>query len=683
MKDSSRKAMNVALGGLILSLIGFLGCLLTGIITSILPVQFIAWHLLGAAIIWLYLIIYYHNFGLAEREKRDEAILKSQDETIFQDSQQRQAMFSVARKRFKIFQRWGGIVFSVLSAAYSITIGLWLISRLRETSELVGKNPLAGASAMIVAWFASFLLAKYASGMSSEKDWQPLRAGGSYLISSSAGSLIVAIALGIRFFHYDLPIVAASWIVPVIMLLFGAETILNTVLDIYRPRIKGAYHRPGLDSRLLGIISQPGSMLHTAASTIDYQFGFKVSQTWFYRLLEKAILPLLFLLILCMYLMSCFVVVGPGKKAAIEHLGSTDNGRRIVGPGMHFKWPAPFDKAYIHDTERIQQLNIGIMNAPDINEETDEIVKKPLLWGQKHQEVEFRLVVATESSKNISNEDAPPVSLIVAAVPVQYRVKDLYQFLYNHKDPEVILKNVSYREIARYMASAKLETDIFGGDIQDNESVLGAGRKEASEELTQIIQTRADELGLGVEIVTVGLQGIHPPLDVASDYEEVIGAVQKRQESILSALAERNKTLTELGGSLEQVNGLYKMLSDYEQEKDELSESARKERLAELDKAFLEARGQIAEKIFDAEQYAFKKKRLSKASGERFKSQLKAYRAAPKIYLQNERLLTLERSLEDVRKYIVVSGEGDSEVMIVDLKQKLNPDIYDLELPEE
>ena len=46
-------------------------------------------------------------------------------------------------------------------------------------------------------------------------------------------------------------------------------------------------------------------------------------------------------------------------------------------------------------------------------------------------------MVASEYTgvQGVVEEGALPVSLIKANVPVQYRVKDLYSFLYNHSQP--------------------------------------------------------------------------------------------------------------------------------------------------------------------------------------------------------------------------------------------------------
>ena len=84
-----------------------------------------------------------------------------------------------------------------------------------------------------------------------------------------------------------------DYLIPILLIVLGIENLLNVVFDIYRPRLAGQYNRAGFDSRLLGLINEPGEILHTATGAIDYQFGFKVSQTWFFKLLEKAVVPLI------------------------------------------------------------------------------------------------------------------------------------------------------------------------------------------------------------------------------------------------------------------------------------------------------------------------------------------------------------------------------------------------------
>src|SRR5207247_6129390 len=55
------------------------------------------------------------------------------------------------------------------------------------------------------------------------------------------------------------------------------------------------------------------------------------------------------------------------------------------------------------------------------------------------------------------------------------------------------------------------------------------------------IQERADELELGVQILFVGLQDIHPPVKVADAYEAVVGSIQDKEAKILTAEGYRAK----------------------------------------------------------------------------------------------------------------------------------------------
>jgi len=425
------------------------------------------------------------------------------------------------------------------------------------------------------------------------------------------------------------------------------------------------------------MISEPGGILRTFAGAIDYQFGFKVSQTWFYRLLEKAIVPLVLFSIVTLYALSCIVVVGPGQEALIEHLGSFDNGGTLAGPGIHWKLPWPFDIAYKYSTKQIQQINIGFVEEED----SKEAGRKPLLWGEKHYKEEYDLLVATMAEGSTDEEGAVPVSLVRAAVPVQYRIKDLPAFVYNHGDAEKMLEAICYRQLVRFAASAKIEPE---GDERGTDerklSLLGAGRKAAAQYLANEIQRRADEVQLGVDVVFVGLQGVHPPTEVAKDYEEVVGSVQKKQASILNALAERNKILTSLSGSISQANQLYTLARDYQLAK-EARDPAQIARLSEKITAdFGSARGDIFKTLREAGSYAFEKATLAKATGQRFQSQVLAYKASPKIYIKEQRLAMLEETLEKIRKYVIVADSDDEQVFIIDLKEKLTPSLYDLDI---
>jgi membrane protease subunit HflK len=489
-------------------------------------------------------------------------------------------------------------------------------------------------------------------------------------------------------------VTVVSYIVPVLLLLLGVETALNLVLDIYRPRLKGQYSRAAFDSRLLGIINEPGGIFRSVAAAIDYQFGFKVSQTWFYKLLEKAIVPLVLFSAVTLYLASCIVVIAPEEEAVVEHFGNplrADGQVRRIGPGLHFKLPWPIDTAYRHPTQEVMDLYIGYV--PKRDPKTGAIVAEVrLLWGQTHYEAEHDLLVATDYTVGPAErglaERAVPVDLVKANIPVQYRIKDLYAYVYHHSDPGKLLEDLCYRELARFAASAKIDVDedariqpiALGGASPGpaQMSLLGAGRTQAKEVLTERIQKAADEQNLGVEVVFVGLQGVHPPPEVAPNYQAVIGAVQKKQAAVLQAEAERNKSLSTLAGSVERADQLAD-LAIRDQEARKLGREEDIQRLsAQVDAAFGEARGEISRILSEAQSYAFRQATSAKATGQRFAGQVKAYQAAPEIYKCEQRSTTLEEALKGSRKYIVTTDPNDREVLILDLQDKLPTNLLDI-----
>jgi regulator of protease activity HflC (stomatin/prohibitin superfamily) len=675
MTASSRPAKHVAAAALVISVIFFVAAFLIGRWSGFFAIFASSFLLLTSVLVWLVLLIQFHQRNLAEQERLDMSALTAEQEAgrIFQQKGEQAQLFAVAQKRLAILEKWFLPVFSTIIAAYQAAIGLYLLRAVSNSNPDAGKQPLLCAVIMIAVAFVSFLVSRYATGMSREPEWKPLRAGGSFLLGSAVLSFALSIALALVQFKMSAVIKVIDYCIPVLLIILGVETALNVIFDIYRPRLAGLYSRAAFDSRLLGLINEPGEILHTAAGAIDYQFGFKVSQTWFYKLLEKAIIPLIFFGALTLYLLSCIVVLGPDEQAVIEHFGNPKNKTTgqiwLAGPGITFKRPWPIDIARKYPTKRITELNIGFV--PKTDPKTGRIISEPLLWGKAHYKEEYSILVASQWGVREGTEGAAPVSLLKANIPVQFRVKDLYSYLYNQEEPQKRLEALCYRELARFAAGATIEVD---NEQALEKSLLGAGRTVAKDVLTKNIQLAADKAGLGVEIVFVGIQGIHPPTEVAADYEKVVGAVQKKQALILDAEAQRNRTLSTLAGSIGEAEKLYSLAAEYHRNraKDDNQKST------ELDKAFAAASGEIFARLREAKSYAFERATLAEATGKRFASQVKAYRAAEEIYKHEQRLTVLEEGLQNIRKYVVVADTNDSQVYIVDLQEKLTPGLYEL-----
>jgi len=678
MTVTSKRAEYVSVVAMVLCAIFFGLTFFVGRWSGYFVVGAAAWLIASAAAVWFALWLQFHTQTLAEQEKLDTAQLARErdDSTIFDSTGGRAEVFAVAQRRLELFERWFLPIFACFISAFQIAIGMYLF--LSFSAELVSEatRPLVCAICMAGAAFFSFLVSRYATGMSSQLQWRPLRAGGSGLLVIAIVCFALTIGLALAHFKIFLVVTVISYAVPVVMIVLGAETALNVIFDIYRPRLKGQYSKSAFDSRLLGIINEPGGLFHSLAAAIDYQFGFKVSQTWFYKLLERAIVPLVLFGVVVVYLLSCVVIVGPSEQAVVEYLGNplTTAGQvRLLGPGLSFKLPWPFGIAYKHPTGRIMELSIGYV--PKINPKTGQPLREPLLWGKSHYQEEYNVLVASEQTGRDFDEAAVPITLLTASVPVQYRIKDLYSFIYNHKEPQRHLEAICYRQLAKFAASATVEVNS-AAELEN--SLLGAGRAKAKELLTARIQAASDRAGLGVEIVFVGMQGIHPPPEVAEDYQKVVGAIQEKQALILHAEATRNGILGVLAGSVQDADRLSALAAEFKRAEQQ-NDTERLNKLAqELDAAFAQAGGDIFGTLADAKGYAFEKAALAQADGKRFAGQLKAYRSAKDIFKRQARLAVLEEALENTRKFIIVADTDDTQVFIVDVQEKLTPSLYDV-----
>ncbi|MHC4926122.1 MAG: SPFH domain-containing protein, partial [Planctomycetota bacterium] len=323
-----------------------------------------------------------------------------------------------------------------------------------------------------------------------------------------------------------------------------------------------------------------------------------------------------------------------------------------------------------YPTDEIQQLSIGY------KEGEEDKNRKAFLWGEKHFEEEYDLLVAVKTDTESQDESAVPVSIVQASVPIQYRISNMRQYLYNHKEAAAMLEAICYRELTRFAVSANIDTDAVGG-AQD--SLLGPGRLTASKTLKSRIQTAADEAQLGVEIVFLGLQGVHPPAEVAKEYEQVIASVQQKQATVLAAQAERNKILTELAGSIEAVDALYELAGKLEAAKQTGDDAAEKEIELQFQASLKIVKGKVFKALRAADSYAFEKVNQARGEGLQFAGQVKSYQAAPEIYKKIQRLKAMAEGLEKARKYVVVVEDDDAQIYQIDLQEKLTPSLMDMD----
>jgi len=504
-------------------------------------------------------------------------------------------------------------------------VGAYLLWRWLPKSLTI---PALNQPTVTLGFFAAFaliqfLLGKFSATIARLENHRLLRPGASFLLLSAYLCSVVALGLvGVQAGFPKTDFVVAH-VLCGLLALVGLETLVNLVLEVYRPRVKGKVGRPLYESRLVGLLGQPEGLVTTAAQALDYQFGFKVSETWFYRFFERALGWLLLLQFGALVLSTCVVFIDAGEQALLERSGRPVETRGLLGPGAHLKWPWPIDKVYRYQTDQIQSFELGVSQEEKSEEET------VVLWTVAHRKEENILVANREAAPaegetQPAAKRTPPVSLITGSIPVQFQITNLTFWAYNNEDAPALLQDLASREVVRFFVGA------------DMNEVMSYGRWEASEQLQARIQAAADQHRLGARIISVGTHDMHPPVKVASDYEKVIGAIHTKQAKILAARADDIKTNALAGAQA----------------------------VAVVNRATAE---RTSREIGALAQAAL------------FTNQIPAFHAAPAVYAQRMYLQTFARATAGARKYIMLTT-NTHDVVTFDLQDKIREDLLNLKV---
>lgn len=545
-----RRGKNIAIAGAILQFVftAVMGViwLWTGSLSAASCVLFLA----GGVGLWLMVAVLFYCRQLQRREAMElEEIAAggAASSSIFERADSLEVRPAAARAAW--MERWAVPVFTLLWAGYHFAVGALILRYLLSAEALEPANAAQGALFAVLIAFMAFLFSRYATGMAAQADWRLLRPGGSYLLVSAVFTAAVAAALLAAYQNYAKVDFLVAHVIPVVQFLLGAELVLNFVLDFYRPRTPGAQRRPSFETRLFNYIAEPGRIGHSIAETLNYQFGFEVSRTWFYQLIARAALPLGIFAALVLVGMSAIVPVREGQQCVIQHWGRKD---RTLQPGIHLKWPWPIDTASRFQTSLVHEIMLGV---GEHREPTIIKGREVSLWTERHgvhDEIDFLMAVPPRSLGPIGEEEQkppPPVNLIKLVVAVQYVISDPYRFGYEFVDAPKQLECIAYREMLTYCASATLDSPVPGGDTDRAEAMMTYGRQRVAEELKRRIQASADQLGLGVTIKYVGMLAVHPPSEVAEAYEAVLEAERGRLLTRYEAETEANRKLVEVAGT--------------------------------------------------------------------------------------------------------------------------------------
>ncbi len=564
------RSRRAALGGLLLQLAATVAFFALWLSTRSLALGALSWFTLAGVPIWFVALLVFRQKELAALEALDLEQLQREKaatgggEALFGE-QGESSGFRVAAARLQWMERWLLPLFGIITATALLVFGAVALLDTRRffVDATVRWHELRGVDIGLilcaVVTICLFFFSRFATGLARVSEWQLLRGCGAFMLGNVLAGAAITIAFGLKLYQ-NLESVEhwLTLIIPAFMILLGAEMAINVVLDVYRPRTRGVEVRAPFDSRILGLFSEPGGVGQSVAEALKYQFGFEVSQSWFYQLLQRTFVPLAGVATLIVWLLSCIVIVHPQQNAIVELFGQQLDPQHPLGPGIHFKAPYPFATVERFDTGRIHEFVVGFRSGDAALEDpsagTDASARPAVeLWtdpkhlGREH----FNFIIAPPRSDE-STASAPaggepgtgtqraPVHLVRAHVVVQYRLRadQLDRVTRNADDPHRIIRALAWEEITRYNAAATV--DAMMSSLR---AVMGA-------ELLARIAARTEAARLGLEIVHVSVLGVHPESTAAVAFRQVVTAQQDKVAEIRRARVQENQLLSQAVGDV-------------------------------------------------------------------------------------------------------------------------------------
>jgi membrane protease subunit HflK len=221
---------------------------------------------------------------------------------------------------------------------------------------------------------------------------------------------------------------------------------------------------------------------------------------------------------LIVYLGSGFFVIAPDERGIVLRFGKVIR-EADPGPGYHIPWPI-------------------------------EEVLKPSVTQIRKDEFGFR-TVAVGPPAQYRSVDAEALMLtgdeniVKLQFIVQYRVKTDPQgptdYLFNVRDPQQTIRD----------AGEGAMREVVGRNNIDN--ALTEGKERIQEDAQVLLQSILDQYRVGLQVVTVKLQDVDPPDQVADSFKDVISAQQDKERLINEARGYANDVLPKARGQAAQL----------------------------------------------------------------------------------------------------------------------------------
>lgn len=224
----------------------------------------------------------------------------------------------------------------------------------------------------------------------------------------------------------------------------------------------------------------------------EHQHAHYFSKRW------RIFMPIAGMLLVVIYLSSGLYVVEPGEFAIVRRFGLVIDSN--VGPGLHYRLPAPIERVDIIAASTIRQI---------------EPATTTMLTGDQ--------------------------SLISIRFSVHYNITDTAAYLLNIEDPEQLISQVSEASMREVVAQEGVD------------SLLTVDKSQVEENTTLLVQSVLDSYNSGLQVIGIQLLESNPPAEIADTFRDVASADEDQNTYINEAQAYANEIVPQARGNASET----------------------------------------------------------------------------------------------------------------------------------
>jgi membrane protease subunit HflK len=220
----------------------------------------------------------------------------------------------------------------------------------------------------------------------------------------------------------------------------------------------------------------------------------------------------IFLGLIILWLLSGIYIVEPDEVGVVTRFGKY---LTTTQPGPHYHLPVPIEAVLRPKVTTVRRLEIGFRSYGS---------SRSFTQGKSRN-------VPEESLMLTGDENIVDVQFIV-----QYKIKDPVNYLFNVSNQERAVQDAAEAAMREVIGKTRIEL------------ALTTGKLMIQNQTRDLIQSILDSYKVGVNVLAVQLQNVHPPNEVVDAFKDVASAREDKSRFINEAEAYRNDILPKARG---------------------------------------------------------------------------------------------------------------------------------------